>query len=290
MPLKQSALVVTDLEETIADRFEFRNSKRKFTKSDRAKIKFVGELIYESGLDSHSVISAFIDHVMPSSGRFKSLKMLYFSWKTFKEEQLPWLSKLFPLTQSDEDLFRAFKDDWVKLSNDINYYQFVFNSPVVKKKFFAGLYRGTSDFWRVLSIIRRFQDPNDLSSKFPLFTLRSYLACQVEQLDFLDQICPGNIVTEKAITRYENWYCWRFYPPALVHKASVRPSATNPVNNPAIRIEYENQRLEHGSRLGDFTHIDEIPIDFMTRPIVHRNAPPTGSMITLPPKMRKADV
>lgn len=293
MALSADSLVSAHIAEAIVDRFSHRGSDRKLKPAEMKKVDTVAGLIQESGYEPVSISNAFLDHMMPISNSFTSPRNLYFAWRKFVLENLPSVQTVFPISESDEDIFRRFKTDWDELKVDVDYFKSVFTSLVrVPQVKFRPVYRMTPDFWRLLTTLRRFQSTGDLTSRYPLFTLRSFLAAQVERLaGFVDQFPIGTLVSEKAFERYESWYCNRFYPVELVRKARNRPSANNPVCNSEIRMEYENQRLEVGSRLGDFTRSGEVPLDYYTRPTIYCDAPVvrsvTESLVILPPKMRK---
>ena len=120
-----------------------------------------------------------------------------------------------------------------------------------------------------------------------MFTLRGYVAAQIEALaGFVPALQIGNIVSEKAMVRFEEWYLYRFYNLELVKKGLKRPSENNPVSNLEIRIEYEQRRA--GTGIGDFTFEDEIPVPWMTKPAVSLGAEVSDTEsgdIKLPPHM-----
>jgi hypothetical protein len=294
MPAKSEDILSNHIAELIRDRFANRGSNKTLSKSELKKIDVVTELILEYQPNSLYVANAFIDHVLPVSSTFQSPRNLFFAWKKFKEESINDLVPVFPTTDTDETIFRKLKEDWDQLKVDTGYYQKVFvDSSRVGQPKFKPIYRMTPDFWRVLTMLRRFQNPNDLGSKYPLFTVRSFLAAQLEALStFVDRFSIGTLVSEKAFDRYEDWYCKKFYPNTLVYKARVRPSANNPINNSEIRMSYEDQRLEAGSRLGDFVFHNEQPIEGYTTPVIYKFVREKKSFeseqtLILPPKMRK---
>jgi len=155
------------------------------------------------------------------------------------------------------------------------------------------LYRGTPDFWRVIGLIRHYQ-PEFMQANQPLFTLRSFLAAQLETLcRFIDRLKIGNLTSEKAHERYADWYNKAFYPAELVNKARKRPSANNPVCTSSIRREYEQQRITSGSRIGVFTFEGERSLPFYNVPLVYSEpvtpveAKATSTSIVVPPSARE---
>ncbi len=204
---------------------------------------------------------AFLDHVMSTGGTFCPVRNFYVEWKTFEVETLPLIEGLFPVTSEDEDGLSTILADWKLLSKDLMHYRSVYCSPGrVGSMKFAKWYRNTKEFYRLLSVFRVYQH-EEMRGVYPLFTMRGFLAAQVESLaGFLDRLVVGNVVSEKARERYEDWYCRRHYSQELVQKAKSRPSDNNPVCNPGIRMEYEAVRFHKGIRSGDCVFDGEDPI------------------------------
>jgi len=294
MPLDRTALVAERISELILKRFEMRDSDRRLTPSEKRKIKTVAGLVIETGHDPMSTVKAFIDYTLPVTGKFKSPRNVYFEWNNFKAENLAAVSQLFPITNADEDLFSAFKSDWEAIGRDHTHLNHVYHrsfdvAPVKVTK----LYRGTPDFWRVVGLIRYYK-PECRQNHFPLFTMRSFLAAQVETLcQFIDRLKIGNLVSEKAHERYCDWYDRAFYPSELVFKAKKRPSANNPVCTSSIRREFECSRIASGSRAGIVTMEGEseliyhnVPMIF-SEPIEQIEVISTGTSIVVPPSARE---
>jgi hypothetical protein len=294
MPLNKTALVADQLAQLILRRFDMRDSDRKLTKSELRKVETVAESAVESGHDPISAVKAFTDFMLPVSGRFASPRNLYFEWRNFKDEHLSMISQLFPITDADEDLFTAFKNDWVAVAKDHTHLNPVYHRRWdVRTVKAAKLYRGTPDFWRIIGLIRHYQ-PEFMQANQPLFTLRSFLAAQLETLcGFVDRMQIGHLTSEKAHERYADWYNKAFYPAELVNKARKRPSANNPVCTSSIRREYEQQRIASGSRIGVFTFEGERSLPFHNVPLIYNEpvapveAKATSTSIVVPPSARE---
>lgn len=266
MALKMDDAVAKAMEREVVHRYELRGIAKDLSAADRRKLATAAAQIEEFAPGSPvAVMRAFLDHVMPVGGRaFRQIRNIYFEWRTWAAEVYPTIAHLFPVTVEDEDVMSRFFDDWKKLRADRNHYRTVYRRPgAIGGAKLAPAYRHTPDFYRVLALLRCYQTVEE-AARYPLFTLRSYLAAQIEALSgFVPTLQVGNIVSEKARLRYDEWYLYRFYSLELVKKGLRRPSDNNPVSNPAIRVEYERGR---SAPVGDFAFDGEVPVPWMTTP------------------------
>lgn len=289
MPIDMVGMVADSLLEMITRRILARDSNRQITASEGKKIYAIADEISRMEVAPDSVIRAFIDHVMPMHRKFKSIRNIRYEWNTFTAESLGELVPVMPVQEIDDDRFRLFQDDWRCLADNVMYYGSVYlASSKVKQLKFEKIHRLSQDFWRLLIVWRKYQD--ELSSKYPLFTVRSFLAAQIETLNFIDRMKIGNLVSEKAFDRYEDWYCRKFYTKELVEKARKRPSANNPVSTPEARLDYEKQRMATNVFVGDVSMGGE-SVPFFNRPRIYdeqtvKAKPEAKTSITVPPILR----
>lgn len=284
--------VIERLVTIVQDRFERRRLFAKMSRVELVRIKKVAEMIVATGYDPASTVRAFLDHRMPVVGQLRTPWNIKDQWRWFKEEQLQFIAPLFPLTEADDELLASFLVDWQALAASPVWFSHIYTTPITRVVM-SSCNGGTSDMWRVLAVIRQYQ-PAFRQAHHPLFTLRSYLAAQIEKLSpFVDRVKIGNLLTEKAAERYEDWYDHAFYEPELVTKAHKRPSANNPVCTSAIRVEYELQRIRAGSRRGIVAKEDETPLLFYSLPLIYQDVPPapegssSGRILSVPPSARE---
>lgn len=282
--------VAAAMERDILHRYELRGIARDLKAAERRKIAATAEQIEGFAPDRAVVVmQVFLDHAFPVGPRsFCPVQNLYFRWREWSAEVYPTIEHVFPITAADEDVLGCLFRDWRALRADKGYYHSVYRRPgAVGGARLEPAYRHTADFTRVLTVLRDYQRAED-AAQYPLFTLRAYLAAQIEALaGFVPTLKVGNIVSEKARQRFDEWYLYRFYNLELVKKGLKRPSGNNPVSNPAIRVEYEGQRA--GSGVGDLTFEGETPVPWATRP-ARSFAAATGddgvaARATLPPSM-----
>lgn len=259
MPLNQNALAGDQLVQLIVQR----KSTGRISKTDTKKIGEVTKAIQDCGLDSRSTMKAFVDHAIPENRSSRSPRNLKTEWNRFEQEILPEIENLFPVTPADNQLWMMFEVDWNSLpGNPHRLGQFFINRQITRPFKVSKLYLGSPDFYRFLAVVRYYQNC-DLQARFPLFTLRSFLAAQAEALgSFVDRLKLGNLTSEKAKERYEDWYEKKYYSYELVHKAKTRPSANNPVCNESIRLEYEMQQVKSGNLRRDLVLGDEAAVPF----------------------------
>ncbi len=252
------ALRVDLAEASIMTRFSQRDAVKTLSKVEHTKIQGVVQAIDLTELDFTSVLSAFLDHTFPINGRFAPVAQIYNRWKIFEQERLPFIRHLFPLTGGDEQILSVFLLDFKQPCSTIK-------MPKV--------YRFSPDFYRLLSVLRYYQD-EEQQRLYPLFTLRSFLQAQIESLGkFLDQLIVGHLDSEKAHGRYAEYYMKTFYSQEMVNKARLRPSANNPVHNVSIRISYEQARMAQGLLVGDMTHPNEAPVVWANYPKIYEKNP-----------------
>lgn len=277
------------LEDEITRRWELRDSFREIKDSERRKFKMIVDEVwkkYPSNVEQ--MLGCFLDHIMPAGKKFKPLHMVYCDWRDFQAMMLPPLLPLFPLMDCDYVVMDAVLEDWRKLGKNLMYYRDVYENPnKIGHIKFARLYRHSSEYWRVLGVIRKYEK----NPEYPLFTARSLIAAQIECLSgYVDRIYVGTLDSEKAAERYEDWYCRRFYGKELVKKARKRPSDTNPVVNSEIRVDYEQRRITSGSVLGTFVFAGGSVVERVTTPIIFaglgRTRPSEDSAVIAPPKKR----
>lgn len=267
MALRMDDAIAKAMEREVVRRYELRGITKSLSKADLRKLATTADQI-EKLTPSHTLATmrAFLDHVLPVGGKaFRQVRNIYFEWRTWSAEVYPTIAHLFPITTEDEDALSCFFRDWKALRVDRGYYKDVYRRPsAIGGAKLAPAYRHTPDFFRVLTVLREYQQEGEMS-KYPLFTMRGYLAAQIEALSgFVSTLKVGNIVSEKARVRFDEWYLYRFYSLELVKKGLKRPSDNNPVSNPGIRVEYENHTAGQGR--GDFTFEGETPVPWMTRP------------------------
>lgn len=290
MALNTTTAVAKALEEEIVRRYELRGIQKKLGAADRRRLKATAEKIQEFSPQSPlAVMRAFVDHAFPVGGKsFKQIRNMYFEWREWSEEIYPTIAHLFPVTDQDEEIMSRFFSDWRGLKDDLNYYRDVYRSPTqIGGAKMAPAHRYSHDFFRLLEVLRHYQA---CAETYPLFTMRAYLAAQIEALSgFVPRIQIGNVVSEKARGRFEEWYLYRFYNLEMVKKGLKRPSDNNPVSNPKIRVEYEFKLATQGR--GDFTFEDEIPVPWATLPGRHwgksavKEEPEKEAAVVLPPGM-----
>ena len=266
MALQVSSTIAKALEDEIVRRYELRGITKVVSAADRRKLVSTAVLIEEQVHGrALMVMRAFLDHVMPAFGgkSFRRINSIYFEWKQWSVEVYPSIKALFPVDDRDEEILTRFFEDWRNLKDDRNYYRSVYRRPgAIGGAKLAPAYKRSPDFFRVLAVLRHYQ--NEVTA-YPLFTLRGYLAAQIEALSgFVPTLQMGNVVSEKAKMRFHEWYLYRFYSLELVKKGLKRPSENNPVSNAMVRIEYEHLRA--GTGVGDFTFEDEEPVSWMTKP------------------------
>lgn len=265
MALDMSNAVADAMEQEVVRHYELRGIRKVLSAADRRRLAFTSAMVEElAGNRALGVMKAFLNHMLPvGGGRFRQIRNVYFEWRTWSAEVYPTIEHLFPVTTEDEEVLSRFFSDWRKLREDRGFYRTVFRRPsAIGGARMAPAYRHTPDFLRVLAVLRRYQGE---TARYPLFTLRGYVAAQIEALSgFVPTLQIGNFVSEKARTRYDEWYLYRFYNLELVKKGLKRPSDNNPVSNPMVRIEYEHHRA--GTSIGDFTFDGEVPVPWMTRP------------------------
>lgn len=259
--------LATAMEREILRRYEMRGISKEIRAAERRKIETtVGQIKLFAPDRATAVMRAFLDYTFPVGPKsFRPVQNLYFEWRGWSTEVYPTIAHLFPVTAEDEDIISCFFKDWRALRSDKNYYRNVYRRPsVVGGARIEAAYHHTPDFFRVLGVLRAFQQ-DDSMSRYPLFTLRAYLASQIEALaGYVATLKIGNVVSEKAKDRFDEWYLYRFYNLELVKKGLKRPSDNNPVSNPVVREEYEHIRADETR--GDFTLPDETPVPWMTRP------------------------
>lgn len=256
-------------------RYEMRGAVREITESEIAKLQTVvdeaSHQVVISGCKSpHALMSMFLDHFMPSGESFSPLKNVYFVWRDFLSSRVPHLVDAW-LHLDDEMEMRLgkFLEDWKELTKDVRFYRPFYCEPnrvgAVKV---ARLYRNSSAYYDLVSLLVNLREQS--IEKFPLFTLRGFLAAQIESLaGFIDRLVLGNITSEKALERYEDWYCRRYYSPELVEKAKKRPSDNNPVSHPGTRWEYERGRMSGGYRGGIHLLEGEVAVLEVTTPMIY---------------------
>lgn len=265
MALHVSDAIAKAMEEEVTRRYELRGITKVLSATDQRRLTTTSAQIEKLAVNTApAVMRAFLDHVLPVGGKsFRQIRNIYFEWRTWSAEVYPTIKRLFPITTKDEEVLSRFFSDWRSLRADRGFYRAVYRRPsTIGGAKLEPTYRHTPDFFRVLAVLRHYQkDP----TTYPLFTLRGYLAAQIEALSgFVPTLRVGNVVSEKARTRYGEWYLYRFYNLELVKKGLKRPSDNNPVSNPMVRIEYEHLRA--GTNVGDFTFDGEVPVPWMTRP------------------------
>jgi hypothetical protein len=155
----------------------------------------------------------------------------------------------------------------------------------------AKAYRGGPEFFRVLSVLRGYQS-DAARAEYPLFTLRGFLAAQVESLSgFVGELKIGNCDSEKARSRYDEWYLYRYYELELVKKGLARPSDNNPVTNRDGRLDHERARVARGVLPADHAFPGEAPVQWLNRPALYYEVAPAAPLgpseakIELPPGM-----
>ncbi len=267
MALRKDNAIAKAMERDIVHRYELRGITKELSAAERRKVTGVATMIEGLTPDrTMAVMRAFLDYTFPvGSKAFKAVRNLYFEWRQWSVEVYPTIEHLFPVTTEDEDIISCFFADWRALREDRNHYRTVYRRPsMIGGAKLAPAYRHTPDFFRVLAVLRDYQQDPEMA-KYPLFTMRAYLAAQVEALSgFVAVLKIGNIVSEKAKLRFDEWYLYRFYNLELVKKGLRRPSDNNPVSNVAVRRDYEG--LLVGKGRGDFTFNGETPVPWMTRP------------------------
>lgn len=287
--LDVNALRVKDVKEQIQRRFALRGSQKTLNIKDQARVACLVEDISSANIDYNSAITVFLDHVFPVSDKFIPVSQLYAKWKLFKEEKLPMLAHLFPITKQDKTVMGKLMNDLDDLKKNNRFYDHVFCASQKEVIKMFKLYAGSPDYYRILEVLKYYQTP-EKEMEYPLFTLRAYLASQIETLrGYLDRLIVGNIVSEKAKERFDKWYDKRFYSEELLAKARKRGTANNPVVNTDIRVEFENQRRALGVDIGDMTKSGEEPVAVATRPKIYENSlkvPTSKSVIAVPAHMR----
>lgn len=257
MALRTDNAIAKAMEHEIVRRYDLRGIIKDLTKADLRKVATTAAAIEE--LDRSralSIMRAFMDYTLPVGNKsFRQIRNIYFEWRTWSAEVYPTIQHLLPVTTEDEEVLSFFFKDWKALRVDRQFYRTVYRRPgAIGGAKMAPAYRYTPDFFRVLTVLRHYQQDEQME-KYPLFTLRAYLAAQIEALSgFVTTLQIGNVVSEKAMLRFDEWYLYRFYSLELVKKGLKRPSDNNPVSNPAIRVEYERQRQ---APVGDYAFDDE---------------------------------
>ncbi len=250
--------------EEIRARFRKRDSIKEIDPSEMKKLQsVVGELLQRGTPNPASSTMAFLDHVFPAGSEFIPVRNVYFEWRIFRDETLPALSQILPVTETDETLMEMALTDLAALAKrGTVYYKGFYADPGKIGEMKVGkIYRSSPDFYKLLSVLRFFQRDQRSPVHYPLFTIRSFLVAQVESLaGFLDRLIPGNITSFKAYERYEDWYCRKFYGDEMAKKAKSRPSENNPVCAPGSRVEYERTRMLSGARVGDLLLEGENPV------------------------------
>jgi hypothetical protein len=217
-----------------------------------------------------SLVHAFLDHAFPVGGRFRPVRSLYFEWRSFAVEVWPQIAHLFPVTAEDETVLSGFFRDWKELRRDFLYLRDVyFRRDRLGGARVAKAYRSGPESFRVLGLLREAQS-DEKRADYPLFTLRGFLAAQVEALSgYVGEMKVGNVVSEKAWGRYDEWYNYRYYGLELAKKGLSRPSANNPVSERSIRESYERDRVARGVLPADHTLEGEEPVAWLSRPALY---------------------
>jgi len=290
MALKLDNAVAEAMEQEVVRRYELRGIHKKVAAADRRRMAAVADSIKGFAPKAPlGVMRAFMDYAFPVGGKsFKNVRNMFFEWREWSEEVYPTISHLFPITDQDEDAMSRFFSDWRELRKGLAYFKDVYRSPsTIGGAKMEPAYRYTRDFFRVLVVLRHYQG---IAEEYPLFSLRAYLAAQIEALsNWVPRIQIGNIVSEKAMGRFDEWYMYRFYNLELVKKGLKRPSDNNPVSNPGVRVEYESKLLD--ARRGDFAFPDEVPVPWATmpgKPVVKEGvlkSEPEAAAVKLPPGM-----
>jgi len=255
VPLDTEMTLTRWMETEILNRFKARGAKReKLSDVERRKLETVSKSINQGGLHPQSVARALLDHVMPSGKTFSPVRNLYFEWKAFQIENLPFIESVLPVTEDEERGFNMMLTDWFNLSKDLTWYRDVWKSPArVTGIVLTRVYRNSLEFYKLVEKHRAALS----NPAWPLYTFRTYLAAQVESLSgFLQRLVPGNVVSEKADERYEEWYRGKFYSAEMQKKALSRPSENNPVSAASTRAAAERDMTIQGR--GEFVFAKEL--------------------------------